>query len=312
MIALPFGHVSAVYDADAEKFFGIINDYRTENGHAALLGDALLQNAANWMSNDMISNCVPDRSCTHTDSLGRAVYERLQSFGYNAGSTNDTLRGSEIISWGSIGHSTAENAFGWWQNSPVHNENMLRDSYAAAGVSRNCDGDYCAWTVTFGGKVVEAFVNSSDLTSANASSYETSVPLVKTPSSETAADSQEFPDGTLIRENGGIDVYIVKYIGVKKFKRLILSPSVFENYGHLRWNDVLDVDRSVLDSFLTSDLVRAVGDTKVYRLYPSGDTGEKRWIPTMEIFVQSGFDWDSVYEINSFDRDSYVMGTNWQ
>lgn len=311
LMALPFEQASAIYDAQAEKFFGIINAYRVENDHAALLQDALLQNAANWMSEDMVSNCVPKRSCTHTDSLGRTVYVRLQAFGYPAGSTNTTLRGGEIIAWNTSGHSIAEDAFGWWKNSPVHNENMLRDSYAATGISRSCEGSYCAWTVTFGGKVVQSFVNSSDLTFTTASSYETGVPLTTAPSSKVA-DSQNLPDGALIRAIGGIDVYIVKYVGTKKFKRLILSPSVFENYGHLKWRDVKNVDQSILDSFLTSDLVRAVGDIKVYKLYASGDTGEKRWISTSEIFNRSGFDWDAVYEINSFDRDSYITGADWE
>ena len=40
------------------------------------------------------------------------------------------------------------------------------------------------------------------------------------------------PDGALIRAAGDIDVYIVKYVGAKKFKRLVLSPSVFDNYGY--------------------------------------------------------------------------------
>jgi hypothetical protein len=116
------------------------------------------------------------------------------------------------------------------------------------------------------------------------------------------------PDGALIRANGGIDVYIVKYMGTKMFKRLILSPSVFNSYQHLKWSNVMDVDQSVLDSFTTSNLVRAVNDPKVYELYPAGDTGQKRWIETADVFTRLGLDWDSVYEINQVDRDSYVTG----
>ncbi len=118
------------------------------------------------------------------------------------------------------------------------------------------------------------------------------------------------PEGALIRARGDIDVYIVKYVGTKKFKRLILSPSVFNNYGHLKWSDVRDVEQSVVSAFTTSELVRAVGDEKVYKLYPSGDSGQKRWIKTAEAFLQMGFDWDAIYEINSFDRDSYVTGSD--
>jgi len=124
------------------------------------------------------------------------------------------------------------------------------------------------------------------------------------------------PEGALIRAAGDIDIYIVKYIpstgsgqaGSKQFKRLILSPSVFNNYGHLKWEDVLDVAQSVVDSFTTSELVRAVNDEKVYKLFPQGDTGEKRWIKTSDAFISNGFDWDAIYEINEFDRDSYETG----
>ncbi|MCK4891464.1 MAG: hypothetical protein KAS78_02230, partial [Candidatus Pacebacteria bacterium] len=106
----------------------------------------------------------------------------------------------------------------------------------------------------------------------------------------------------------GIDIYIVKYVGTKKFKRLILSPSVFNNYGHLRWEDVMDVSQAVLDEFTTSELVRAVGDDKTYRLYAQGDTGQKRMIKNNSVLTRLGLDPDSIYEINSFDRESYVKG----
>ena len=116
------------------------------------------------------------------------------------------------------------------------------------------------------------------------------------------------PEGALIKATNGIDIYIVKYVGTKKFKRLILSPSVFNNYGHLRWEDVMDVSQAVLDEFTTSELVRAVGDDKTYRLYAQGDTGQKRMIKNNSVLTRLGLDPDSIYEINSFDRESYVKG----
>ncbi len=116
------------------------------------------------------------------------------------------------------------------------------------------------------------------------------------------------PEGAVIRAAKGIDVYIVKYVGSKKFKRLVLSPSVFNNYGHLKWENIIEVDNLTLESFTTSDLVRAVGDDKIYRLYPQGDTGQKRLIKNSAVLTKFGLDSDSIYEINNFDRDSYVDG----
>ncbi|OGZ35098.1 MAG: hypothetical protein A2174_00430 [Candidatus Portnoybacteria bacterium RBG_13_41_18] len=129
-----------------------------------------------------------------------------------------------------------------------------------------------------------------------------------TEGSSVAMVVKTFQEGAIIRAIGDIDVYIVKYVGAKKFKRLILSPSVFNSYGHLKWSNIKDIDKSVVDSFVTSDLVRAVSDPKVYRLYPSGDTGQKRWIETAGVFTRMNLDWDSIYEINQKDRDSYVTG----
>ena len=118
-------------------------------------------------------------------------------------------------------------------------------------------------------------------------------------------------DGDLIRAKGDIDVYIVKYVCNKKFKRLILSPHVFESYGHFDWDDVKDVTPSTVNSFTTSNFVRATsaGDVKVYRLYPSGDTGEKRWVTSEQVFLDNNWDWDSIYTINTQDRDAYTTGT---
>ena len=115
-------------------------------------------------------------------------------------------------------------------------------------------------------------------------------------------------EGALIRATNGIDIYIVKYVGSKRFKRLILSPSVFNNYGHLKWEDVMDVSQAILDSFTTSELVRVIGDDKIYRLYPQGDKGQKRLIKNNSVLTRLGLDPDSIYEINSFDRESYARG----
>jgi len=142
---------------------------------------------------------------------------------------------------------------------------------------------------------------------ANKKTITGGVTVVASPSSVSTVGILE---GALIRAIGDFDVYIVKYIGAKKFKRLVLSPSVFNNYGHLKWSDIRDIDSSVVNAFTTSELVRAVGDDKVYKLYPAGDSGQKRWIKTASVFSIMGFDADSIYEINSFDRDSYVTGSH--
>ena len=119
-------------------------------------------------------------------------------------------------------------------------------------------------------------------------------------------------DGDIIRNPNteGIaqfDIYIVKIIGDKKFRRLILSPTVFESYDHLRWEDVKLVSQDTMNLYTISNLVRCINDYKVYQLFPSGDTGSKRHLDMSAAeFERQGYDWDSVYIINKTDRDSYV------
>ena len=130
-------------------------------------------------------------------------------------------------------------------------------------------------------------------------------------------------DGDLIRNPNAegmaqFDIYIVKLVGTKKFKRLILSPHIFESYEHFDkdgngspWNDVIDVNQTTMNEQTTSDLVRAVGDDMVYKLVATGDTGTKQWLNmTAEQFVSQGYDSDSIYEINATDRSAYTTGAD--
>ncbi len=115
-----------------------------------------------------------------------------------------------------------------------------------------------------------------------------------------------FTDGALARESDEFDVYIIKLVGAEKFKRLILNPDVFNMYGHLKWSNVQVVADGTLADYTTSELVREINDTKVYKLYPDGDVGTKKWVETLDCFTTQGYNWNSVYIINSFDRDSYT------
>ncbi len=117
-------------------------------------------------------------------------------------------------------------------------------------------------------------------------------------------------DGDLIRAVGDLDVYIVKYKGLKKFKRLVLNPSVFNNYGHLKWSNIKEVSKESLASYQDSNLVRSVATGKLYYLIPKGDTGEKRFIADINRLNSLGHDQDSVYEINGYDENYYTIGAD--
>lgn len=119
-------------------------------------------------------------------------------------------------------------------------------------------------------------------------------------------------DGALIRSIGGMDVYIVKLINGKRYKRLILNPKVLNSYKHLHWSDVVQVDQIVLDSYATSNVVKIVNDTRVWQLNPTGDhmTGSKAWIQTADAFLAMGYSWDQIYTINSTEASLYNTSTD--
>lgn len=127
-------------------------------------------------------------------------------------------------------------------------------------------------------------------------------------------------DGDLIRVQGTFDIFIAKFVGTKKFKRLILNPEIFNSYGHLRWDAVKDISQATVDSFTLSELVLevnpdgSVADPKVYRVSsaPNSDTGQKQWLNmTPAAFESAGYDWDALYKINHIEAGAnfYPEGT---
>ena len=113
-----------------------------------------------------------------------------------------------------------------------------------------------------------------------------------------------YPEGSLLRAKNSYQVYIIK----GNYKRWVQSAEIFNQYAHLRWEDIIDVNSSILDQYLESWLIRADGDKKVYELNADGT---KHWINmTAEQFTLTGHLWDMVYIINSFERDSYNTGSD--
>ena len=128
-------------------------------------------------------------------------------------------------------------------------------------------------------------------------------------------------DGDVVKIAGNPDVYITKTIGVgtsvKRFKRLIINPDIFESYGHLSWSNIKTVTQATLNAFTLSDLVLEVNadgtpvNGYIYRLYATqADTGIKshlRLTPTQ--FEALGLDWSSVFYINHIEAGNsfYVL-----
>ncbi|MEA2194569.1 MAG: hypothetical protein QOG42_1003 [Solirubrobacteraceae bacterium] len=131
-----------VLDTEEKAFCTKINQYRAQNGRAALRVSVSLTNAAKWMSNDLATK----NYFSHTDSLGRAFGTRLGVFGY----AFSTYKGENIAA----GSSTAASTFEQWRTSSAHNANMLNASYTVIGIGRaySAASTYkWYWTTDFGG-----------------------------------------------------------------------------------------------------------------------------------------------------------------
>ncbi|MFA6358960.1 MAG: hypothetical protein WCY09_09920 [Candidatus Omnitrophota bacterium] len=112
--------------------------------------------------------------------------------------------------------------------------------------------------------------------------------------------SAQIPEGAIVKTVNNPDVYIVKYSGGEQYKRLVLNPLVFQSYGHLKWENLLTISDSEMNSFTTSDLVRVDGSTDIYQLVPEGDNGGKYLITSTD-----GYDLSSIYTINGVDFGNY-------
>jgi hypothetical protein len=102
------------------------------------------------------------------------------------------------------------------------------------------------------------------------------------------------------------DVFIVKIMGSKIFKRLILNPQVFTSYGHLSWSNIKHLSATEVAGYTTSSLVRVINEQPVYKLAPNGDVGTKQWVDDIACFTSHNYDWDSVYTINAVDGGNYT------
>ncbi len=114
-------------------------------------------------------------------------------------------------------------------------------------------------------------------------------------------------DGDLIKSPNSSDVYIVKYINNKWFKRLILNPQIFNSYNHLSWDNIRLVSQSTVDRHTNSHLVMEVysngqpvnGMVYYLRSLPGSDIGIKHHVNmSPSEFETVGLDWDSIYRIN--------------
>ncbi len=117
-------------------------------------------------------------------------------------------------------------------------------------------------------------------------------------------------EGDFIRAEGDKDIFIINQHG---YKRIVLSPKICLQYGHLGargcFSAVHIVSPSVRDAFTTSPYYTngETNDDKVYQLIETGeDSAYLKDLHTMlYAFNQNNFDAYAVFRINSHEQKSY-------
>lgn len=120
-----------------------------------------------------------------------------------------------------------------------------------------------------------------------------SIPTLTSGITPSASEVSAYPNGTLIKTTNDPTVYVI----INGKKRQIPDPASFNNWGY-KWDQIKEVPVEKVGEFsevsISSDIVRATGDTKIYRII--GD--KKLWIPTVQAFLGSGYKPNSEIDIS--------------
>ena len=122
-----------------------------------------------------------------------------------------------------------------------------------------------------------------------------------------------FRGGDRIRAEDTLDQYVVKQVGERRFKRLILNFDVLKAYG---WETTpeTEIEAEVLNAIPTSTLVWVANEhgvvpsgAEVWHLRSDGDRGTRHHV-TAEVFAAAGLDWESVFTISSAEAAFWREG----
>lgn len=126
------------------EMLGYINDFRVQNGLAALTASQTAGAAAEHHSLNMANQ----NFFSHTGQDGSTLTSRMREHGY----TFNTFLGENLAA----GNASALDTFVQWRDSPGHRANMLNANFSTIGIGRafNSSSTYgYYWTTTFGGVV---------------------------------------------------------------------------------------------------------------------------------------------------------------
>ena len=112
-------------------------------------------------------------------------------------------------------------------------------------------------------------------------------------------ESSQYPDGTLLRAQGDYKVYIIN----NGFRRHIVSPRIFDFYGHLGFDKVIVVSPETVLAYPESRLIQRLGDKRVFELISDS---QKEWLNiSAEEFIASGRRWEQIFIVNDLEFNFY-------
>lgn len=118
----------------------------------------------------------------------------------------------------------------------------------------------------------------------------------------------QYQEGSLLRAKEDFKVYIIK----DNYKRHIFNPIIFNMYQHFSWDSIIEVELDIINSYITSDIYRAVGDDKVYSLEEvdeiQGIAVKHHINMTPTQFTNKGYNWNQIFIVNPEERDYYQTG----
>lgn len=107
-------------EKDEQIILNLVNQARKEAGLSELKADSDIMRVAEVKAQDMEDN----NYFSHTSPTYGSPFDMLKSFGVSYKSAGENI----------AGHSTAENAFNAWMDSPGHKANILNSSYNYTGI----------------------------------------------------------------------------------------------------------------------------------------------------------------------------------
>lgn len=143
-----------------------------------------------------------------------------------------------------------------------------------------------------------AYVSSPSSLISSVTMPAKAITLVATYKSTGSSATFDYPDGTLIKLPDSPKVYVI----IDGEKKWIPIPEVFTQLGY-EWTDIKVVDQEQLDVFLDfeDNLIRLINDFKVFLVV----NGMKRHIPNPAVFLDYGFSWDDVKDVDETTMNWY-------